>query len=90
MLRESERKLQAQLQQQRRATSSAILRLAVKERETHELQQETAALRQAATPQNTQARELLMDPAINAEVCRLREEARATLASATKPLVNDP
>jgi hypothetical protein len=77
LLRESERKLQGQLQQSRRATSTAILKLAVKERETHALQQQAAALRQAATPQNTQSKELLMDPAINAEVCRLREELKA-------------
>ena len=80
LLRKSERDLQSQLQQQRRATSSAILRLAVNERETHALQQEAASLRLAATPQNNQAKELLMDPAINAEVCRLREEARRQLA----------
>ena len=74
LLRKSERELQMQLAQQRRKEGKLVFRLAVKERETRALQLEAASLRKANTPVRKQVTELLMDPAINAEMARLREE----------------
>ena len=74
-LRQSERKLQQQVAQLRRRESTLVLRLALKERESAELSESTQRLRDAAAPQNAQLMSLMLDPAMNAEIRKLREQA---------------
>ena len=75
-LRSSERGAQLELTQQRRRESALVLRLALKERETRELQTQVAELRKGLRPAHEQVSKLLLDPAVNAEVAALREQAR--------------
>ena len=72
-LRAAERHHQLELAQQRRSESALVLRLALKEREVRELQTQVRELRQAMRPAHSQVSKLLMDPAVNAEVTKLRE-----------------
>jgi hypothetical protein len=75
-LRAAERRMQRELGQHRREKSSMVLRLTLKERETAELQQQIRELRTALRPTHTQTSTLLLDPAVNAEIMRLREEVK--------------
>ena len=73
-LRASERRLQLELAQQRRREGSLVLRLAVKDREAREARE--ALQRSTRTPAHTQMETLMLDPAVNAEIRKLREEVR--------------
>ena len=75
-LRAAERRMQRELAQHRREKSSMVLRLALKERETAALQQQIRELRSALRPAQRQSTTLLLDPAVNAEIMRLREEVK--------------
>lgn len=75
-LRAAERRMQRDLGLHRRRESSMVLRLALKEREMGELQQQVGELRQAAHPSHVQQTTMLLDPAVNAEIMRLREELK--------------
>jgi hypothetical protein len=75
-LRGAERRMQRDLGQHRRRESSMVLRLALKERENADLQQSIRELRQALHPSHAQVTTLLLDPAVNAEIVRLREEVK--------------
>ena len=75
-LRAAERRMQRDVGQHRRRESSMVLRLALKERETAELQQQARELRQALHPSHAQTTTLLLDPAVNAEIMRLREDVK--------------
>ena len=75
-LRAAERRMQSYLGQHRRRESSMVLRLALKERESADLQQQIVELRQALHPSHAQTTTLLLDPAVNAEIMRLREEVK--------------
>ena len=75
-LRAAERRMQRELAQHRREKSSMVLRLALKERETAALQQQISELRSALRPAQRQSTTLLLDPAVNAEIMRLREEVK--------------
>ncbi len=77
-LRAAERRTQRELLQQRRRESAIVLRLALKERENAELCQLNEELRGAAQPPHSQAKTLLLDPAVNAEIMRMREEVKAS------------
>ena len=77
-LRTSERRTQLELAQQRRRESALVLRLALKEREARDLQTQVRELRQAMRPAHSQVSKLLLDPAVNAEITRLREKVRST------------
>ena len=76
-LRHSERKLQQQVTQLRRREGALVLRLALKDRQTTQLQAQTDALRADAAPQNAQVRSLMLDPAMNAEMSKLRDQVHA-------------
>jgi len=73
-LRAAERRMQRDLSLIRRRESSLVLRLAVKERENTEMQQKIHELQQALQPSQTHETTLLLDPAVNAEIMRLRAE----------------
>ena len=75
-LRAAERRMQRDLDQRRRTESSLVLRLALKERENADLQEQLRELRQALRPAHSQTATLLLDPAVNAEIMRLREEVK--------------
>ena len=75
-LRAAERRMQRDLGQRRRTESSLVLRLALKERENADLQEQLRELRQALRPAHSQTATLLLDPAVNAEIMRLREEVK--------------
>ena len=79
-LRAAERRMQRDMGQHRRRESGLVLRLALKERENADLQQQIAELRQALHPSHAQQTTLLLDPAVNAEIMRLREEVREAQA----------
>jgi len=53
-----------------------VLRLALKEREARELQTQVRELRQAMRPAHSQVSKLLLDPAVNAEITKLREQVK--------------
>jgi len=76
-LRSAERRLQLELAQQRRREGSLVLRLAVKDREAREARE--ALQRCTRTPEHTQMETLMLDPAVNAEIRKLREDVRETL-----------
>lgn len=75
-LRAAERRMQRDLSQYRRRESAMVLRLALKERESTDLQHQVRELRQALHPSHAQVTTLLLDPAVNAEIVRLREEVK--------------
>ena len=75
-LRAAERRMQRELGQHRRDKSAMVLRLALKDRETAELQQQILELRAALKPAHSQTAALLLDPAVNSEIMRLREEVK--------------
>mgnify|MGYP001357341307 FL=1 len=75
-LRAAERRMQRDLGQRRRTESSLVLRLVLKERENADLQEQLRELRQALRPAHSQTATLLLDPAVNAEIMRLREEVK--------------
>jgi len=75
-LRETERKLQQQLTAQRRKESSLVLRLAQQGQRDDAVQEQLLELRRALHPAQTQAESLLLDPAVNAEIRRLREQVK--------------
>ena len=79
-LRASERRMQRDMGQHRRRESGLVLRLALKERENADLQQQIAELRQALHPLHAQQTTLLLDPAVNAEIRRLREQVKEAQA----------
>ena len=68
--------MQRELGQHRRDKSAMVLRLALKDRETAELQQQILELRAALKPAHSQTAALLLDPAVNSEIMRLREEVK--------------
>lgn len=71
-LRESERQLELKLAQQRRREGELILRLAIRERELREARD--SLRRAAAKPEHKQLESLMLDPAVNLEVLKLREQ----------------
>ncbi|KAL3932386.1 MAG: hypothetical protein SGPRY_000725, partial [Prymnesium sp.] len=73
-LRTCERRHHLQLTQQQRRESALVLRLALKEREARDLQTQVRELRQAMRPAHSQVSKLLLDPAVNAEITKLREQ----------------
>ena len=73
-LRTAERRMQRDLTQHRKRESAMVLRLALKERDAVQQQQLVRELRQAALPAQSETSTLLLDPAVNAEIMRLREE----------------
>ena len=73
-LRAAERRTQREFSQQRRRESALVLRLALKDRECVEAWAQCRSLRQALQPSYVQETSLLLDPAVNAEIMRLREE----------------
>ena len=75
-LRAAERRMQRDMLQHRRRESGFVMRLALKERENAELQQQITELRQALHPSRAQTTTLFLDPAVNAEIMRLREEVK--------------
>jgi hypothetical protein len=75
-LRAAERRTQRELLQHRRRESALVLRLALKEREHVELRQEVMELKQRLQPAQTEETTLLCDPAVNAEIMRLRVEVQ--------------
>ena len=75
-LRAAERRMQRDMGQHRRRESSLVLRLALKEREHTDLQGQIGELRTALQPSHAQTTTLLLDPAVNAEIMRLREEVK--------------
>lgn len=79
-LRETERKLQQQLTAQRRKESSLVLRLAQQGQRDDAVQEQLLELRRALHPAQTQAESLLLDPAVNAEIRRLREQVKEAQA----------
>ena len=79
-LRATERRMQRDLAQHRRRESLMVLKLALKDRENAELQQQLRELRTALHPSHSQTTTLLLDPAVNAEIMRLREELKEAQA----------
>ena len=75
-LRAAERRMQRELGQHRREKSAMVLRSALLERETADLRQQIHDLRQALSPSHSHMTTLLLDPAVNAEIMRLREEVK--------------
>lgn len=71
-LRASERQLELQLAQQRRREGALVLRVAVKDRELREARE--ALRRSSLTPQHVQVETLMLDPAVNGEIMKLREQ----------------
>jgi hypothetical protein len=71
-LRASERQLELQLAQQRRREGALVLRIAVKDRELREARE--ALQRSSVTPQHLQVETLMLDPAVNGEIMKLREQ----------------
>lgn len=71
-LRASERQLELQLAQQRRREGALVLRVAVKDRELREARE--ALQRSRLTPQHVQVETLMLDPAVNGEIMKLREQ----------------
>ena len=88
-LRAAERHHQLELAGKRRRESALVLKLALKERDTRELQTQVRELRQAMRPAHSQVSKLLLDPSVNAEIMKLREqvkEARQKQANAEQEL----
>ena len=77
-LRESEVALQKKLHEQRRRGSRAVLRAAVAEQEKRKLSETVDQLSEAMQPPHKQVRTLLLDPSVNAEIVRLREQVKHT------------
>mmetsp|Transcript_46189 Transcript_46189/g.75373 ORF Transcript_46189/g.75373 Transcript_46189/m.75373 type:complete len:228 (-) Transcript_46189:176-859(-) len=76
-LRQSERKLQELLKEQKRRENSLVMRLSLKERDLVELQGQLEDLRQSITaPRANQARTFCLDPAVNAEFKRMKDEVK--------------
>lgn len=75
-LRAAERRMQRDLASARRKESAIVLRLALKERENSEMREQIQELRQQLRPARTQTTTLMLDPAVNAEMTRLREEVK--------------
>ena len=79
-LRAAERSHQLELAKRRRTESALVLRLALKERDTRELQTQVRELRQALRPAHSQVSKLLLDPSVNAEIMKLREQVTCSLS----------
>lgn len=77
-LRQSEVALQKKLHEQRRRESRAVLRAAVAEQEKRKLAETVDQLSEAMQPPHKQVRTLLLDPSVNAEIVRLREQVKET------------
>ena len=75
-LRAAERRNQRELSQHRREKSAMVLRSALLEREITDLRQQINELREALYPSHSQMTALLLDPAVNAEIIRLRDEVK--------------
>lgn len=75
-LRAAERRTSRELGQHRRRESALVLRLALKERENSDASRQLGELREATQPPHSQQTSLLLDPAVNAEIMRLRDEVR--------------
>jgi hypothetical protein len=77
-LRASERQLELKLAQQRRREGALVLRVAVKDRELREARE--SLQRSSTTPQQVQVETLMLDPAVNGEIMKLREQVLRTAA----------
>jgi len=75
-LRTSERRAQLELARQRRRESTLILRVALMEKEAKALRTQMSELRGAMHPDHEQVSKLLLDPAVNAEITRLRAQVK--------------
>ena len=76
LLRESEMGLRKQLAEQRRRESKTVLRHAVCEAEKRKLDETMTEMQLAMQPPQKQVRTLLLDPSVNAEIVRLREQVK--------------
>lgn len=75
-LRAAERRMQRDMGAMRRKEAAMVLRIALKEREGAEYREQIREQREALRPSHTQTTTLLLDPAVNAEIMRLREKVK--------------
>ena len=80
-LRDSELRMQRRLTEQRRRESKVVLRAAVCESEKRKLSETVSGLQRAVQPAQKQVRTLMLDPSVNAEIMRLREQVVHALRS---------